>query len=171
MTNYIETKVWDIFRCASLSALNPDISKKMTATCSNTKDCFVYASHFILCTTYRFLVFVKDATTIIRWLFRDLFRCASLSTLTLKTFIKNWQRPVSTQQINCLNFNLSDTYTIHLFVSDDKLCKNQSLGHFQMRIIISFNIEDISKKPTAACFNTTDQLSIFICQIHRHYFN
>jgi hypothetical protein len=84
-----------------------------------------------------------------------------LSALTSKTFLKNRQQPVPTQQINCHYFNLSDTYTSLIFVSDDKLYRNQSLGHFQMRITISFNMEDISKKPAATCFNTTDQLSLF----------
>jgi hypothetical protein len=39
-----------------------------------------------------------------------------------------------------------------------QLKRNQSLGHFQMRIIISFNIKDISKKPAATCSNIKDRL-------------
>ncbi len=88
----------------------------------------------------------------------DIFRCASLSTLTSKTFLKKRQQPVLTQQINCLYFNLSDTYTILLLVNDATTNGNQSLEHFQVRIIISFNLEDISKKPTSTCFNAKDYL-------------
>jgi hypothetical protein len=61
MTNYIETKVWDIFICSSLSALTSKTFLKNRQQPVSTQK--INCLYFYLSDTYTLLQLVRDATT------------------------------------------------------------------------------------------------------------